>query len=106
MALFNNSKSQNKGCLLGITYSQFAGFLQFSEQSVSTSLHLISLSLTSMTDSGSLFWSLHANYCNQTQVFIILQLTYLLTARLLMLSPTADFAELRPPRHRRGGRGG
>ncbi len=43
--------------------------------------------------------SLHANYCNQTQVFIILHLTYLLTAHLPMLSPAADFAEPRPPRH-------
>ncbi len=68
------------------TITQFPGLLQFSEQSVSTSLNLVSLSLTSITVRGSFIWSLHANYCNQTQVFIILHLTYLLTARLPMLS--------------------
>ncbi len=57
------------------------------------------LSLTSMFVSHSFIRSLHANYCNQTQVFIILHLTYLLTARLPMLSPAADFAEQRPPHH-------
>ncbi len=52
-----------------------------------------------MTVSFSFIWSINANSCYQTQVFIILHLTYLLTARLPMLSPAADFAEPRPPHH-------
>ncbi len=38
--------------------------------------------------------TLHCNYYNQTQVFVILQLTYLLTARLPNFSPAAG---LSPP---------
>ncbi len=44
--------------------------------------------------------SLEANYCTQTQVFLILHLTYLLTTRLPSLSPAADLTEPRPPRHK------
>ncbi len=42
---------------------------------------------------------LHANYYNQTQVILILHLTPLTYRCLLSLSPAADFAEPRPPRH-------
>ncbi len=38
------------------------------------------LSLSSPRSPVVFIWSLHANYCNQTQVFLILHLTHLLTA--------------------------
>lgn len=43
--------------------------------------------------------SLHASYWNKTQVFVILCLTYLSTAHLLSLSPTAELAETCPHCH-------
>ncbi len=52
------------------------------------------LSLSSPRSPVVFIRSLHANYCNQTQVFLILHLTHLLTA--VCLSPAADFAEPRP----------
>ncbi len=47
-------------------------------QAVHPSLHSVSLSEFPLH--GGFIGSLHANYCNQTQVFLILHLTHLLTA--------------------------
>ncbi len=47
-------------------------------QTVRPSLH--SISLLEFPLHGGFIGSLHANYCNQTQVFLILHLTHLLTA--------------------------
>ncbi len=66
-------------------------------QTMRPSLH--SVSLLECPPHGGFIWSLHANYCNQTQVFLILHLTHLLTAVFWVLLPAADFAEPRPPRH-------
>ncbi len=47
-------------------------------QTMRPSLHSVSLLESPLH--GCFIWSLHANYCNQRQVFLILHLTHLLTA--------------------------
>ncbi len=47
-------------------------------QTMCPSLHSVSLLESPLH--GYFIWSLHANYCNQRQVFLILPLTHLLTA--------------------------
>ncbi len=64
------------GCLGFHSLCSF--WLPLSDQPMRPSLHSVSLSV--LPFSGGFYPSLHANYCNQTQVFLILHLTHLLTA--------------------------
>ncbi len=66
-------------------------------QLVRSSLH--SVSLPELPFHSGFLSGLHANYRNQTQVILILHLTPLTYRCLLSLSPAADFAEPRHPRH-------
>ncbi len=84
------------------TVVQFSGFFQLqSLPELPTYVLLSSLYSISVPLHNLLLFiqSLHANYCNQTQVFLNLHLTYLLTARPPSLSLTADLAGPRPPCH-------
>ncbi len=67
-------------------------------QTMRPSLHSVSL-LESLLHCGFI-WSLHANYCNQTQVFLILHLTHLLSWVFLPLQTSLNHAPLATYPHR------
>ncbi len=77
------------------TITQFPGFLHFSEQSVCTSLCPVSLS--DIHDRQFLFYLFSSCQFLQSDTSVHHFALDLLTARLPMLSPAADFAEPRPP---------
>ncbi len=79
------------------TITQFPGFLHFSEQSVCTSLCPVSLS--DFHDCQFLFYLVSSYQFLQSDTSVHHFALDLLTARLSMLSPAADFAEPRPPHH-------
>ncbi len=96
--IFNETNSST--LILSLALHSHSCLIQWilpaSARGMLSSLHSISVPLHNLL---LFIQSLHANYCNQTQVFLNLHLTYLLTACPPSLSLTADLAGPRPPCH-------
>ncbi len=88
-------KTSTLSVVSAITLSIRSGCLSLTDRAPESSLRLSQWTPVPRW----LLSGLHANYCNQTQVFLILHLTHLLTAVSWVFLPLQTSLNHAPPRH-------
>ncbi len=88
-------KTSTLSVVSAITLSIRSGCLSLTDRAPESSLRLSQWTPVPRW----LLSGLHANYCNQTQVFLILHLTHLLTAVSRVFLPLQTSLNHAPPRH-------